>query len=207
MKGKSVQITLLTACLFLSFFIAARASATSISPTDMIKSVVEQTFHALKTYPVDGTPDNLQIRRGSIRKIIDANFDSVEMSMRALGKNWKDLSEEKRQEFIKLFYWRLYTFYILKVETYSNEKVHYIREKISGQKAAVLTRVSGQKYPEFDIEYRMRQSGETWKIYDVVIEGVSLVANYRSQFDSFLSKKTFDELLSGLRDKAPDSDE
>jgi phospholipid transport system substrate-binding protein len=92
----------------------------------------------------------------------------------------------------------------LRVEAYSDEKVLYNKEILKGNVAAVYTQVSSKKYPEFDIEYRLKQEGESWKIYDVVIEGVSLVANYRSQFSSFLSKKSFEELLKALREKNPE---
>ncbi len=197
--------TFLSFVILLLFILPVTAGANSQSPTEMIRSVVDETFKALNTYPVSGPPENLPKRRETIKSIIDRNFDSLEMSKRALGKNWQDQTESNQIEFMKLFYWRLYSFYILKVETYSDEKVDYVKEKQSGSKAAVLTRISGKKYPEFDIEYRLKKDSDSWKIYDVVIEGVSLVANYRSQFDSFLAKKTFDELLQGLRDKAPDA--
>lgn len=205
MERRFLKTFLSFSILILAFSLPALAGSKSGNPTDMIRGVVEETFKALNAYPVAGPEENLPKRRESIKNIIDTNFDSLEMSRRALGKNWQDQSKEKQLEFIKLFYWRLYSFYILKVETYSDEKVQYVKEKASGNKAAVLTRINSKRYPEFDIEYRLKKDGDIWKIYDVVIEGVSLVANYRSQFDSFLAKKTFDELLQGLREKAPES--
>jgi phospholipid transport system substrate-binding protein len=175
------------------------------APMEVMKGVVGEVFSTLQTYPVSGPPDTLAKRRQKIREIIDTHFDSVEMSQRALGKHWKEIPEEKRREFTQLFYWRLYNFYILRVENYSDEKVLYNKEIIKGNVAAIFTQISSRKYPEFDIEYRLKQEGDDWKIYDVVIEGVSLVANYRSQFSSFLSKKTFDELLKTLREKNPEN--
>lgn len=188
-------------CLSCLFVISPKAHGAPTPPTDFIKSVVDNVFHTLNMYPVAGPQENLPKRRAKIKEIIDENFDAEEMAKRALGKYWKAQPVEKQQEFTKLFYWRLYNFYILRVETYSDEKVMYKKELLKGDIAGVHTLISSKKYPEFDIEYRVRKADESWKIYDVVIEGVSLVANYRSQFGNFLSKKTFDELLRELRAK------
>ena len=177
-----------------------------ISPMTTVKKVADNVFQTLNTYPVAGPPEFLPKRREGIKQVLDTNFDSLEMSKLALGKNWKPLSAEQRQEFSSLFYWRLYSFYILRIELYSDQTVFYKNEKITGDKASVLTRISSKQYPEFDIAYRLKRLGDGWKIYDVVIEGVSLVANYRSQFNNFLANKnTFDDLLEKLREKAPDN--
>lgn len=178
----------------------------SISPTQMVQTVAEEVFQTLSAYPVSGPPEYLPKRREAIRKILDSNFDIVEMSKLALGKHWKTIAVEKQQEFARLFYWRLYSFYILRIEMYSDQTILYKNEKITDDKASVLTRVSSKQYPEFDITYRLNKTDVSWKVYDVVVEGVSLVANYRSQFNSFLSKKnSFEDLIKTLRDKAPDN--
>lgn len=203
MRSKIDRCCFMAACLVLLVFSGA-AQGMARSPMDIMKGVVEEVFLTLQTYPVDGPPENLPKRRDEIRKIIDSHFDAVEMSQRALGKYWKEIPEEKQQEFTRLFYWRLYNFYVMRLEHYSDEKVIYNKELLKGNVAAIYTQVSSKKYPEFDIEYRLRQQGDDWKIYDVVIEGVSLVANYRSQFSSFLNKKSIDELLKALREKTPE---
>ncbi|MBI5558200.1 MAG: ABC transporter substrate-binding protein [Deltaproteobacteria bacterium] len=202
-KQMTVSISMM-ACIALALIFTGIARSQGKGPTEMMKGVVGEVFHTLQTYPVDGPAENNHLRRDAIRKIIDANFDSIEMSRRALGPYWKEISEDQQRQFTQLFYWRLYNFYILRVEAYSDEKVLYNKEILKGNVAAVYTQVSSKKYPEFDIEYRLKQEGENWKIYDVVIEGVSLVANYRSQFSSFLSKKSFEELLKALREKNPE---
>jgi len=179
-------------------FVTAVTHAATISPMEMIKNVSEDVFRILNTYPVSGPSEFLPKRREAIKAILDANFDSNEMAKLALGKYWKPLSDEQRQEFSSLFYWRLYSFYILRIELYSDQTIVYKNEKIAEEKASVLTRVSSKQYPEFDILYRLRNTGEGWKIYDVVIEGVSLIANYRGQFNNFLSKKNLskNEIIS-----------
>lgn len=192
-------------CFLAALSLPSISSGETGSAAAVIKAVVENVFQTLKTYPVSGPPENLPKRREAIKKIVDDNFDSTEMAQRALGNYWKPQSPEKQQEFTRLYYWRLYNFYILRVENYSDEKVLYGNERVAGNKASVATRVSSKKYPEFDIEYRLIKKNEDWKIYDIVIEGVSLTANYRSQFNIFLRNRTFDELLKALRDKAPDS--
>jgi phospholipid transport system substrate-binding protein len=185
---------------------ADRVYSQSISPTEMIKGVSDQIFQTLNAFPVAGPPEFLPKRREEIKRILDSNFDATEMAKLALGKYWKPLSESQRQEFSSLFYWRLYSFYILRIEMYSDQTILYKNEKLTEDKASVLTRVSSKKYPEFDIAYRLKRQSDSWKIYDVVIEGVSLIANYRVQFNNFLSKKnTFEDLLKTLREKAPDN--
>jgi len=195
----------LAASLFLSIALvhSARAEAEAGTPLAFIKAEVDAVFKVLRQYPVDGPAENLPKRREAIKKIIDNSFDSREMSRRALGRYWKEQTPEQQDEFVKLFYWRLYNFYILRIETYSDEKVLYGDERLAGDNASVQTRVSSKRYPEFDIEYRLKRRGDSWRIYDVVIEGVSLIANYRSQFAGFLSKKSFDELIKTLREKSP----
>ncbi|MEW6518304.1 MAG: ABC transporter substrate-binding protein [Thermodesulfobacteriota bacterium] len=204
MKNTRSRFFLLAACLILTAFPAGVARGVAPAPMDIMKGVVEEVFHTLQAYPVSGPAENLPKRREEIRKIIDSHFDAREMSQRALGKYWKEIPEEKRQEFTRLFYWRLYNFYIMRLEAYSDQKVIYDKELVRGNVAAVYTQVSSRKYPQFDIEYRLKQAGDDWKIYDVIIEGVSLVANYRSQFNSFLGRKTFNELLKALREKTPE---
>ncbi|MBU4261169.1 MAG: ABC transporter substrate-binding protein [Proteobacteria bacterium] len=203
MKSKIGRFYCMAACIIVAVFAAGAAQGVVRSPMDIMKEVVENVFHTLHTYPVSGPLENLPKRRAAIKKIIDNHFDAREMSQRALGKYWKDISDEKRDEFTQLFYWRLYNFYIMRLEAYSDEKVIYDKERSKGNVAAVYTKVSSKRYPEFDIEYRLKQQGDDWKIYDVVIEGVSLVANYRSQFNSFLSSKSFPELLKALHEKTP----
>lgn len=195
---------LLAACLVFAFSSLSAAQTDATSPLTYIQAEVEKVFQVLRQYPVDGDAETMRQRREAIRKIIDESFDADEMARRALGKYWREQPPEKLEEFTKLFYWRLYNFYILRIETYSDEKVMYGEEKIVRDLAAVSTRISSKRYPEFDIEYRLKRFGDGWKIYDVVIEGVSLISNYRSQFTGFLSKKSFDELLKALREKAPD---
>jgi len=204
MISKIGRFNFMVACIVIAVFLAGVAQGVPRAPMDIMKGVVDEVFHALQIFPVNGPPENLPKRRAEIRKIIDNHFDAALMSQRALGKYWKEISEDKQQEFTKLFYWRLYNFYIMRLEAYSDEKVIYNKELLKGNVAAIYTQISSKKYPEFDIEYRLKQYGDDWKIYDVVIEGVSLVANYRSQFNSFLGKKSFDELLKALREKTPE---
>lgn len=205
MKTTIGRFCCMAAWVALALLFAGVSRSEAGAPMEIMQGVVGEVFSTLKTYPVSGPPDNMTKRRQKIREIIDTHFDSAEMSQRALGKYWKEISEEQRKEFTQLFYWRLYNFYILRLENYSDEKVLYNKEIIKGNIAAIYTQISSSKNPEFDIEYRLKQQSEDWKIYDVVIEGVSLVANYRSQFSSFLSKKTFEELLKTLREKNPEN--
>ncbi len=195
------------ALVMMVILFSAVCRAETGSPMAVIKNVSQEVFNVLETYPVAGPPEFLPKRRAAIKDILDANFDSAVMAQLALGRHWKPLSGEERQEFSKLFYWRLYSFYILRIELYSDQTILYREENIKGEKATVSTKINGSKYPEFDINYRLLNSDKGWKIYDVLIEGVSLVANYRSQFNTFLSRKnTFSDLLQKLREKVPENE-
>ena len=128
-------------------------------------------------------------------------FDEVELSMRSLGGNWKKLSPAQQQEFIQLYRQILEKAYIDQILSYTNEKIGYSKENmLSNNKAEVQTKVitSSKEIPIF---YRVILKDGTWKVYDVVVENVSLVQNYRSQFNSILAKNTPDQLLEILRKK------
>jgi phospholipid transport system substrate-binding protein len=126
------------------------------------------------------------------------------MAKRALGPPWKDQPPEKQQEFVRLFKAVVFDSYVDKVEMYSGsmERIVYESEEIDGNYALVKTKVLGYKNTDIQAEYRLRFDAGEWKVYDVVIEGISLVNNYRSQFNSILANQSFDNLLKLLRQKA-----
>ena len=125
------------------------------------------------------------------------------MAKRALGRPWKEQSPQKQQEFVDLFKQLLFNNYAGQVETYTgtNEKIVYDGEKIEGEYALVKTRILEYKNTNVQLDYRLRLIKGEWKVYDVVAEGVSLVDNYRGQFNSILANKSFDAFLAQLREK------
>lgn len=190
----------LIVCLFLFGLIAPIEAATR--PLSVIQSGTDRALQILKSSQ-SGQAPSLRQRRGEILQIVDEYFDFDEMAKRALGRPWKDQPPDKRQEFVRLFKQLLFNTYIDRVETYTgaNEKFTYDAEKIEGNYALVKTRVLGYKNADVQVDYRLRLENGTWKAYDVVVEGISLVSNYRQQFESILASSSFDNLLSRMRDK------
>ena len=132
--------------------------------------------------------------------VLQQLFDFQEMSRRALGANARRYSD-RLTEFTPLFIALLEQAYIGKLEENGNAKIQYLKEIVDDQDAEVETKTQLKDGSEYSVTYKLKFSPTGWRAYDVVVEGVSLVNNYRSQFDRFLSKKSFDELLQVLREK------
>ena len=142
-----------------------------------------------------------ELEKEKLRPIYERMFDDVELSKRTLAKNWNSMNAVQRKEFVQLFRQVLEKAYIDKILAYTNEKIAFDRETmVSGSLAEVQTRiVTASK--EIPISYRVILKGGDWKVYDVVIENVSLVQNYRTQFSDILAKNTIEQLLETLRKK------
>ena len=199
-KSSKHLYTLLAVLLFLGLIPTLVSAA--VSPIDVIKSGTEKALKIIQNHQPGNTP-NLRNRRGEILDIVDKYFDFNEMAKRALGRPWKDQSPAKQQEFVKLFQNLLFNTYVDRVENYtsSNEKVVYQGQQIQGRYAIVRTTVMNYKNSNISVDYRLNLENGQWKVYDVVIEGISLINNYRSQFSSILSRNSFDQLLQLLRKK------
>jgi len=142
-----------------------------------------------------------EVKEKSIEDVYGRMFDEVELSKRSMGKDWAALDSSQQKEFVKLFREILKKAYIDKILSYSDEKIDFTGEtKLSENQAEVQTRVITSS-EQISINYRMIMKNDTWKVYDVVVENVSLIRNYRSQFRSILSKNTPEQLLKILRKK------
>jgi phospholipid transport system substrate-binding protein len=140
-------------------------------------------------------------RKEKIRAISERMFDFIELSRRTLGSNWKKFNPDQQQEFIKLYKDILEGAYMDKIMSYTNEKISFQKEiSLSENKAEIQSFITS-KNRETPVFYRVILKGNDWKVYDVVIEGVSLVKNYRTQFREILSNKSPEELLKSLRER------
>ena len=140
-------------------------------------------------------------RRLAVRKIADDIFDFQETAKRSLGRHWTTRSPSERDEFVKLFADLLERSYISKIELYGGEKIAYLGDTLDGDQALVRTRIVTKGGAEVPVEYRMLKKGERWLVYDVVIEGVSLVANYRTQFNKIIQTSSYAELVKKMKVK------
>lgn len=140
-------------------------------------------------------------RRAAIRAIATDAFDFEDMTRRALARHWQARTPAERGEFVQLFASLLESSYISKLELYGGEKVSYAGDKIDGDQGTVRTRIVTKQGTEIPVDYRMHSRGDRWLVYDVVIEGMSLIANYRAQFARIIQTSSYTELVAKLRAK------
>jgi phospholipid transport system substrate-binding protein len=150
-------------------------------------------------------PQAKEAKKEKLRVIYKSMFDEVEFSRRTLSRNWTKFSSDQQKEFIVLFEEVLEKAYIDKILDYSNEKVDFYKENmISDNQAEIQTKIV-TKSKEIPIFYRVTLKDGNWRVYDVVVENVSLVQNYRTQFNDILSNKTPEQLLDILRKKVKEN--
>jgi phospholipid transport system substrate-binding protein len=190
-------VRLALACALLVAPLAAR-EADAGAPTDQLRSQVDRVLKLLED-PGLQSPDKARERRVAVRKVADEIFDFGETARRALGRHWAARTPEERDEFVRLFGDLLERSYISKIELYGGEKIQYIGDRIDGDTALVQSKLLTKNGSEVPIEYRMLKKAERWLVYDVVIEGVSLVANYRTQFNKIIQTSSFQELVKKMK--------
>ncbi len=184
--------------IMMLFFLAAAANAGA--PLDQVKANADKVLDILRD-PKLKAASAKEIKKDKLRAIYVNMFDEVELSRRSLGMNWNKLNSAQRQEFVKLFEQVLEKAYADKILAYTNEKIEFTKESmISTNLAEVRTKVITAS-KEIPITYRVISKDGAWKVYDVVIENVSLVQNYRTQFSDILVKNTPEQLLEILRKK------
>lgn len=195
MKRRLVRLALIVVLLYNP--ISAYAGA----PLETVKGHVNKVLDVLRDPSLKGGSTE-EIKKDRIRVISDKMFDYTELSRRTLGQNWKKFKPEQQQEFIELYKSILEGAYIDRIMSYSDEKVLFNRENQLSEKTVEVQTSILTKKADIPISYRViRKEGE-WRVYDVIIEGVSLVSNYRSQFSQILGNKTPEGLLKQLRKKA-----
>jgi phospholipid transport system substrate-binding protein len=167
------------------------------TPTEAVRMVLTEVFHILED-PSLKTPSRQAQRRHLLEETIARRFDYREMSKRTLASHWSRLTDVEREEFVDLFKNFLSDRYAGKIEGYSGEKVHYLSERVEGQYAEVRTKLVSSKV-EIPMDYRLIAKDGRWYAYDIIADGVSLVKNYRSQFDTILRSQSYEELTKRLR--------
>lgn len=172
-------------------------------PTEEVRKTVDEVVRIVSDKDLR-KPQNEQKRRTALKSAIGRIFDSGEMARRSLGQNWKELSPPQQKEFTDLFATLLENSYAGKIESYNNEKIVYVKELLEGEYAEVKSRIVTARRDEFSLDYRLQRQGGVWKVYDVVIEGVSLVSNYRSQFNRIIRSQGYPELVKKMKVKKED---
>jgi phospholipid transport system substrate-binding protein len=168
--------------------------------TDAMKGTIDEVLRILADKDLK-KPSKANERRQLLEKVVGERFDYQEMSRRSLGAPWANLSDQDKQEFVSLFQTLLVNTYADKIESYSGEGVQYVNERTEKEYAEVRTKVMTGK-TEIPLDYRLLNKGSVWRVYDVVVDGVSLVNNYRGQFSKILRTGSYADLVDQLRKKS-----
>lgn len=169
-------------------------------PTDNVRDRVNEALEILRDPSLKGDSKKKE-KEARIRSVSERMFEFEELSKRTLGAHWKKLSPDQRQEFMSLYKSILEDAYMEKIVAYTDEEVLFEREVPLSEKTAEVRTTVKTKTADVPINYRVIQRDGQWKVYDVVIEGISLINNYRSQFREILSSKTPEDLLDVMRKK------
>jgi phospholipid transport system substrate-binding protein len=195
MKIKRSQIWRSAVALIPAFFLcfSSFAVAAVSNPEAAVQTGTNEVLQLLRENPRDASI------RHKIHAVVDNYFDFHEIAKRALGREWKRQPPEKREQFTKAFSRLLFNTYIGKIENYSDQSISYALIQRGAHYAVVRAYVYGaQNMAPIPIDYYLRLEGGNWKVYDVVIDGLGLVANYRDQFNSILATTSFEGLLRQL---------
>ena len=195
---------LLTSALIVTLALAAPPGTLAGEPTDQLKAQVDRVLKLLDDPTLKDKPKD---KRVAVRKIAEDIFDFGETAKRSLGRHWAARTPAERDEFVRLFGDLLERSYISKIELYGGEKIQYLSDKVEGDLAAVQSKLVTKTGTDVPIEYRMLKKGDRWLVYDVIIEGVSLVSNYRTQFNKIVQTESYDALVQRLRAKEKETSE
>ncbi len=170
---------------------------------EAMKGTIDQAVNVLKDESLK-SPEKFRERLEILEDIIEKRFDYREMGKRALGKHWRQFSEADREEFVRLFQHFLSKTYAGSIDDYSGEQVQYLKERRKGDFAEVQTAVTLDK-STVSVSYRLLKRSGTWKVYDVIMDGISLVKNFRGQFGRIVEAESAKGLLEKLRTKTAGS--
>jgi phospholipid transport system substrate-binding protein len=169
-------------------------------PTDQLRAQIDRVVKALED-PELKKENKHKERRAFVRKIAEEIFDFTETAKRSLGRHWQQRTPAERKEFVDLFADLLERSYLSKIELYNGEKILYLGDTVDGDYATVRTKLLTKQGTEIPVEYRMVRQNDRWIVYDVVIEGVSLIANYRTQFNKIIQTSSYQELVRKMKAK------
>jgi phospholipid transport system substrate-binding protein len=193
---KIAIVSLLVTVLFAPVTLASAGE-----PTEQLKRQVDEVIKTLQS-PEFQKEGRTEERRATVKKLAAQIFDFEETARRALGRHWQSRTPAERQEFVRLFSELLEQSYISKIDQYHGEKIAYGAETVEGDQATVKTRIMTPKGSELPVDYRMHRASDRWLVYDVAIEGVSLIANYRTQFNKIIQSGSYEELVQKLKSRA-----
>ena len=182
------------------FVISGFVPASAGEPTEQIRFAINKGVQILQEARLDVKKDRPKIIQ-RLREIVYPLFDFKEMAKRSLGSHWRQLNSKQQEEFSTLFTNLLEKSYADKIDLYDGQKVIYTQEDVDKDYAQVDTKVMGKNGEYFSVNYKLQRVDGKWRIYDVVVEAISLVNNYRSQFHRVIVNSSFQELIEKLKEK------
>jgi phospholipid transport system substrate-binding protein len=190
--------------------VATAVAAPAAGPRELVEGAVNRVVLAIERADMrSDSPTTqrlaLQERRQEVRRVAAELFDLDEIARRALSRHWTARSPEEQAEFVRLFTDLLERTYIGRIESYSGEKIVYLGESVDGPFAMVRSKVVTRRRTETPLDYRLHFRDGRWKVYDVLIDHVSFVATYRSEFGRILQKEPYAALVDRLRKQSVDS--
>ena len=168
------------------------------APTEELRGHVDQVIKILQRPDLQGEGKTIE-RQTAVRKVANDIFDFQETAKRSLGRHWQERTPAEREEFTRLFADLLEHAYIAKITRYNGENVNYVGESVDGDQATVRTKILTKQGSQVPVDYRLLRQGAPWRVYDVIIEGVSLTANYRTQFNKIIQTSSFNDLVARLK--------
>lgn len=193
-----MRLTIFTTLLILC--VATALVYANTTPLKTINATTDKVIEILKDKEMM-KPQKTTERRKAIRKVVSEVFDFEEMAKRSLAVHWQKRTPQERKEFVTLFSDLLERSYIKKIESYSDERIDYLEEKIEGDTALVKSKITTKRNLEVPIDYRLLKRDNKWVVYDVIIEGVSLINNYRNQFNRVIRQHSYEELVRRMKNK------
>lgn len=197
MKMKLILFPLLCACFAFTLPVPARGGEV----TEQVRKTVDEVVAIVADKELK-KPEHEKERRQRLKVAVEKIFDYEEMARRSLATHWKARTPAESKEFVQLYETLLENSYSSKIESYNQEKITYLNETVEGEYAEVKSKLTTAKRDEYALDYRLMNKGGKWLVYDVVIEGVSLVSNYRSQFNKIITNQGYGELVKKLRTKS-----
>ena len=202
-RKRCVVLAAALLCWFLAagfFTPGGRAALAAANPKEELKASIDRVLDVLRDPSLKGD-EHRKARRRKMSEIIQARFDFAEMGKRSLARQWRKMSPAEKKEFVGIFGNLLQDSYLTKIEAFADEKIVYPEERMEERYAEVKTRIIQKSGRGIGIDYKLHRTPEGWRVYDFVIEGVSLVSNYRKQFKRLIRKTSYKELIARMKVK------
>ena len=173
------------------------ATAPPAQPIQQVRETIDAVLAVLNDAALKA-PGKKEARREAVLRTVESRFDFAETARRALGRHWRERTDAERREFVTLFSHLLERAYVGRILAYSGEFVEFLGETVDVDHATIRTRIVTLRDTEIPVDYRLLRRGDRWLIYDVRIEGVSLIENYREQFDDVIAASSYRELVKKI---------